>query len=438
VAGRVRSVRDHGGVVFATLTDAGCDVQLLLEDSRAGVGAVREFTGLVDVGDWLLVVAEPGCSRNGTPSLLVDSWSTVAKALHPLPFGRLEDPETRLRQRSTDLIVHPDALGPLRDRARVLAALRRTLDADGFCEVETPMLQTVHGGATARPFRTHSFAHGMDLSLRIAPELALKRLVVAGMGPVYEIGRNFRNEGADATHNPEFTSLEAYLPHADYEDMRRLAERLVTEAARAVHGAAVVPLPTGPDGAYELTDISAPWPVVPVLDAVSRAVGRPVSTDTGLDELLGLACEHHVSVREDAGPGTLIEALYGALVEPLTMTPTFYVDFPEETSPLTRPHRCRPGLVERWDLVVAGTELGTAYSELTDPLEQRRRLVQQSLRAAAGDVEAMEVDEDFLLALELGMPPTGGLGIGVDRLAMLVSGTNIRGVLSFPFVKPLR
>ena len=246
VAGRVRSLRDHGGVVFATLTDAGADVQLLVEASRAGSEAVRELTGLVDVGDLLLVVAEPGCSRNGTPSLLVDSWTMLAKALHPVPFGRFEDPEARVRQRSTDLVVHPAALEPLRDRARVLAALRSTLDAEGFCEVETPMLQTVHGGATARPFRTHSFAHGMDLSLRIAPELALKRLVVAGMGPVYEIGRNFRNEGADATHNPEFTALEAYLPHADYQDMRRLAERLVTEAARAVHGAAVVPLPTGP------------------------------------------------------------------------------------------------------------------------------------------------------------------------------------------------
>jgi lysyl-tRNA synthetase class 2 len=399
---------------------------------------VREFTCLVDVGDLLLVRADPGCSRNGTPSLLVESWTMLAKALHPVPFGRFEDPEARARQRSTDLVVHPAAIEPLRDRARVLAALRRTLDAEGFCEVETPMLQTVHGGATARPFRTHSFAHGMDLSLRIAPELALKRLVVAGMGAVYEIGRNFRNEGADATHNPEFTALEAYLPHADYHDMRRLAERLVVEASRAVHGAAVLPLPTGPDGTLELTDISAPWPVVPVLDAVSRAVGRAVSMDTELDELLGLAAEHHVGVREDAGPGALIEGLYGALVEPRTMLPTFYTDFPEETSPLTRPHRCVRGLAERWDLVVGGIELGTAYSELTDPIEQRRRLVQQSLRAAAGDVEAMEVDDDFLLALELGMPPTGGLGLGVDRLAMLVSGTNIRGVLSFPFVKPRR
>ncbi|MBV9830179.1 MAG: bifunctional lysylphosphatidylglycerol synthetase/lysine--tRNA ligase LysX, partial [Marmoricola sp.] len=236
VAGRVRAVRDHGGVVFATLTDAGHDVQLLLDEHGARCHTVHEFTALVDVGDLLLVDAVPGHSRNGTPSLMVSRWTMLAKALHPMPFDGLADPETRLRQRSTDLVVNPAEVEPLRARAKVLRSLRGTLDGDGFTEVETPILQTVHGGATARPFRTHSFAHGVDLSLRIAPELALKRLVVGGMGPVYEIGRNFRNEGADATHNPEFTVLEAYLPHADYCDMRRLAQRLVTDAAVAVHG----------------------------------------------------------------------------------------------------------------------------------------------------------------------------------------------------------
>ncbi len=259
VAGRVRAVRDHGGVVFATLTDAGHEVQLMLEKKgEPGCRTVNEFTALVDVGDLLLVDAVPGCSRNGTASLMVERWTMLAKALHPMPFDGLADPETRLRQRSTDLIVHPAEVEPLRARARVLRSLRDTLDAGGFTEVETPVLQTVHGGATARPFRTHSFAHGVDLSLRIAPELALKRLIVAGLGPVYEIGRNFRNEGADATHNPEFTALEAYLPHADYRDMRHLAQRLVTDAAVAVHGRPVLPLPTGPDGRLELVDVSVP------------------------------------------------------------------------------------------------------------------------------------------------------------------------------------
>jgi lysyl-tRNA synthetase class 2 len=429
VTGRVRSLRDHGGVVFADLVDAGASVQLLVEGPVA-----EELSRLVDLGDLLLVEATPGCSRNGTPSLVVTGWTMLAKALHPIPFERFSDPETRLRQRSTDLLVNAEGADALRARSRVLRALRSTLDGAGFCEVETPILQTVHGGATARPFRTRINVYGMDLYLRIAPELYLKRLVVGGLGAVYEIGRNFRNEGVDATHNPEFTSLEAYLPQADYDDMRRLAEQLVRAAAVAVHGSPVLPI--GPGGT--LVDVSSPWPVVTVMSAVSEAVGQPISLDTDMDVLLELAKRHGVPLKGDAGPGAVIEELYAELVEPHTVFPTFYVDFPAETSPLTRPHRSEPGLVERWDLVVAGMELGTAYSELTDPAEQRRRLVDQSLKAAAGDVEAMEVDEDFLRALELGMPPTGGIGIGVDRLAMLLLGTNIRGVLSFPFAKPLR
>ena len=273
--------------------------------------------------------------------------------------------------------------------------------------------------------------------MRIAPELYLKRLVVAGMGPLFEIGRNFRNEGADATHNPEFTSLEAYEPFGDYTTMRLLTESLVKNAATAVHGAPVLPL-LRPDGEYELVDVSAPWPVVTVLDAVSAAVGRPIDLATDFDVLLELARRHEIPIHEGMGPGALIEDLYAELVEGATVHPTFYVDFPVETSPLTGPHRTQPGLVERWDLVVNGMELGTAYSELTDPLEQRRRLTDQSLKAALGDPEAMEVDEEFLRALETGMPPTGGLGIGVDRLAMLIIGTSIRGVLTFPFVRPAR
>lgn len=438
VAGRVRGIRDHGGVVFATLTEAGHDVQVLLERIKVGGGPLRDFAALVDIGDLVAVDGATGRSRTGSPVVLVETWTMLAKALHPVPFNGLEDARTQLRQRPTHLLVHPQEGHRLRQRAAVVDALRRILQSQGFLEVETPILHTVHGGATARPFRTFINAYGTDLSLRIAPELYLKRLVVGGLGPIFEIGRNFRNEGADATHNPEFTALEAYQPHADYMTMLRLTEVLVRAAAVAVHGSALVPLRPDSDqgGQPELVDISEPWPVVPVLQAVSAAVGADLTLDTDFDVLLGAARAHGVPVHDGMGPGAVLEALYGELVEPATTSPTFYIDFPVETSPLARPHRTASGLAERWDLVINGVELGTAYSELTDPLEQRARLTAQSLRAAAGDPEAMEVDEDFLYALETGMPPTGGLGIGVDRLVMLLTGTNIRSVLSFPFVRP--
>jgi lysyl-tRNA synthetase class 2 len=441
VVARVRELRDHGAVVFVTLEDAGARVQALLETSRTGRRSLGRFTAAVDTGDLVRLAGRTGRSRTGTPSLLVNDWRLEAKALHPVPWRGLDDPEARVRRRSTDLLVHPAQVELLRRRSTVVATLRRTLAERGFLEVETPMLHVTHGGASARPFRTHINAYGIDLALRIAPELHLKRLLVGGLGPVFELGRSFRNEGADATHNPEFTSLEVYEPHADYVDMRLLAENLVREAAVAVHGRPVIPLPPpgrvrdGLDG-VELVEIGASFPVVPVLDAVSRAVGLPVGPDTDLDVLLDLAARHGITVPDDAGWGHVVEELYGRLVEPVTVLPTFYTDFPVETSPLVHPHRTERGLVERWDLVVAGMEVGTAYSELTDPVEQRRRLTEQSLKAAAGDPEAMEVDEDFLHALELGMPPTGGLGIGVDRLVMLLTNTPIRSVLTFPFVRP--
>ena len=433
-AGRVRALRDHGGVVFVDLTGGGASVQLVLEASGLpdSLGTFRHF---VDTGDLLVVRGVRGASRNGTRSVLVRSWRVAAKALHPIPFGGLTDPQARMRRRSADLIVHPEQTPVLRNRSAVIASLRRTLDADGFLEVETPVLHPVHGGATARPFSTHSNAYNQDLYLRIAPELYLKRLVVGGMGRVYELGRNFRNEGADATHNPEFTSLEAYQPGGDYRTVQALTERLVREAAVAVHGRAA--LPPAASG-QEWIDLGPPWRTVTVLQAVSEAVGLDVSLDTPVARLYQVARERGVPVAENRGAGAVIEELYGELVEPATQTPTFYLDFPEETSPLTAAHRSKPGLVERWDLVIRGMELGTGYSELVDPVDQRERLTRQSLLAAGGDAEAMELDRDFLAALELGMPPTGGLGIGVDRLVMLLTGLNIRSVLSFPFVRPAR
>jgi len=441
LSGRIRSVRDHGGVVFATLTDRDAVVQLLLERDRLDPAAFDAFRHLVDRGDIVAVTGTLGFSRNTTPSLVVERWSVLAKAFHPIPFGRLTNPETRLRLRSTDLIANPQQAELLRQRSAVVTALRRTLDKAGYTEVETPILQRIHGGASARPFKTHINAYGLDLSLRIAPELYLKRLVVGGLGAIYEIGRDFRNEGADATHNPEFTALEAYQPGADYNTMRVLTQTLITSAATAVHGRAVLPGPTTRTDRRGTSDATwipllGTWPVVPVLEAVSRAVGVPISLDTEIEALLDLAHDNGISVQNRSGSGAVIEALYASLVEPATITPTFYADFPQDTSPLAAVHRSKPGLVERWDLVVRGMEIATGYSELTDPLDQRRRLTAQSLKAAAGDPEAMELDEDFLYALETGMPPTGGIGLGVDRLVMLLTNTTIRSVLTFPFVKP--
>ncbi|MGP9845003.1 bifunctional lysylphosphatidylglycerol synthetase/lysine--tRNA ligase LysX [Brachybacterium sp. 107] len=447
VAGRVRHVREHGAVVFADLCAGRESLQIILDEASTGPGPLDLWRRTVDLGDLVHLTGRPGHSRRGTPSLLVDSWAMAAKALHPVPFDGLVDPDSRLRQRSLDLVVHPRGAGLLRARSTVLTAVREQLLREGAQEVETPILQSVHGGANARPFSTHINAYDLDLSLRIAPELALKRLLVGGLGPIFEIGRNFRNEGADATHNPEFTSLETYWPFQDYTDMRRLTERLVKAAARSLYGAEVLPLrdvrtaePVGTDPGDRLqallTDVSGPWPAIPMAEAVSQAVGRRVDVETDIDELTALAAAHEVPLRGDMGPGAVLEELYGELVEPQTIRPTFYTDFPAETSPLTAPHRTRPGLVERWDLVACGMEIGTAYSELTDPIDQRERFTAQSLKAAAGDPEAMEIDEDFLRALEAGMPPAGGLGIGMDRLVMLLTDTTIRDILTFPFVRP--
>lgn len=432
VAARVWRKRDHGGVLFLDLRDGSATLQVAME---SGVPDQRLAARTLDRGDIIVVEGALGASRTGSPVLHATGWELASKTLDPLPLTRPQDPDLRARDRVTDLLLNPPGLDLLRQRSAIVSATRDVLRAHGFGEVETPQLVAVHGGASARPFRTMANAYGMELCLRIAPELALKQLIVAGMGPIYEIGRNFRNEGADATHNPEFTSLEAYQPWADYTTMRLLTEDILTTAATAVHGSAALPL-RQPDGTYALTDCPAPWRVRSVCEAVSEAVGEEVSVDGDFDRLTALAMAHDIRLRPTQGPGAIIEELYGQLVEPVTVEPTFYVDFPAETSPLTAPHRSLPGLAERWDLVINGMEVGTAYSELTDPVLQRRVLTAQSLAAAAGDPEAMEVDETFLHALEVGMPPTGGLGLGVDRMVMAITGVTIRDALAFPFVRP--
>lgn len=442
VSGRIRHLRRHGGVVFADLIDRDVTVQVVLErDSLDGDFAA--LTDALDTGDIVVVTGRRGPSRTGTPSVLATGLTPAAKALVPIPFEGIGNAEFRARHRSLDLLVNPAALRLLETRSQVMATTRRVLTERGFAEVETPVLNTVHGGATARPFHTYINAYSTPLTLRIAPELYLKRLLVAGSGPIFELSRNFRNEGADATHNPEFTSLEAYLPFSDYVDMARLTQQLIQTVATTIHGSPQLPLLTGGlddsgTPARELTDISGDWPLVPVCEALSQRLAAPISLDTDMEILMELARDHGIAQTPTMGPGAIIEELYGELVEAETVTPTFYCDFPAETSPLTGPHRSKPGLVERWDLVINGMEVGTAYSELADPIEQRRRLTEQSWKAAHGDAEAMEVDEDFLAALEAGMPPAGGLGIGMDRLVMLMTNTTIREVLTFPFVRPRR
>jgi lysyl-tRNA synthetase, class II len=433
VAGRVVLMRDHGTLCFATIRDWTGDLQVMLTEDSIGAKALDDWKSIVDLGDHVAVSGEVVTTRRGELSVLAGRFELAAKCLHPLPDKHrgLADPESRVRARYLDLVINPDARTLLKARGAVLHALRSALVSQGYLEVETPILQPVHGGANARPFITRSNAYGMGLYLRIAPELYLKRLAVGGVAKVFELGRTFRNEGVDATHNPEFTMLEAYQAYGDYTSMRELARELVLAAARAAHGKPVAHRPNG-----EEVDLSGEWPVVTVHDAVGAALGEPVTPDTSLEELRGLADAARVPLNPSWDRGHVLLELYERLVESGTDAPTFYTDFPTEVSPLTRAHRADPRLAERWDLVAFGMELGTAYTELVDPMEQRRRLTAQSLLAAGGDVEAMELDEDFLHALEYAMPPTGGLGLGVDRLMILLTGRTIRETLPFPLVRP--
>ncbi|AHH94446.1 bifunctional lysylphosphatidylglycerol synthetase/lysine--tRNA ligase LysX [Kutzneria albida] len=437
VAGRVIALREVGRLCFAQLRDFTGELQVLLRVDELGPERLASWKSAVDLGDHVGVHGEVMTSRTGELSVQAESWTITAKCLHPLPDKRkgLADPEARVRQRYLDLVVNPDAARMLRVRSDVVRSARDYLHDHGYLEVETPMLQSVHGGATARPFVTHINAYDMRMYLRIAPELYLKRLCVAGVDKVFELNRNFRNEGADATHNPEFTMLEAYQAYADYTTMLHLARGLIQHAAMAAHGE-IVAKGIAPDGKPVEHDISGEWPIVRVHEAVSAAFGEEVTADTSAEVLRKQCQRAGVPVREEAGVGDMVLEAYEHLVEPFTTAPTFYTDFPTDVSPLTRQHRVDPRLAERWDLVAFGAEIGTAYSELTDPVEQRRRLEAQSLRAASGDVEAMELDEDFLRALEHGMPPTGGLGMGVDRLLMMLTGASIRQTVLFPFVRP--
>lgn len=433
VAGRVVHIRIGGKLCFATLQDGdGVRLQVMISLDGVGEQALAAFKADVDLGDIILVHGEVISSKRGELSVLAAEWSMAAKALRPLPNLHKDlSEESRVRQRYVDLIVRPAAREVVRTRAGVVRALRDSFHRREFLEVETPMLQVQHGGASARPFSTHMNAFDMDLYLRIAPELFLKRAVVGGIDRVFEINRNFRNEGADSTHSPEFTMIEAYQAYGDYNQMAVLTRELIQEAALAVRGSTMVTLADGTE-----YDLGGEWAQITLYGSLSEVLGREVTPQTPLADLIEVAKQHDVPVLARYGPGKLIEELFEALIVPKLYAPTFVMDYPEETAPLTRAHRKIPGLAEKWDLYVRSFELATAYSELVDPVVQRERFIAQARLAATGDDEAMVLDEDFLRAMEHGMPPSGGMGMGLDRLLMAITGLGIRETVLFPLVKP--
>jgi lysyl-tRNA synthetase, class II len=433
VAGRVMLSRNGGKLCFATLRDGTGEIQAMISLDRVGEDALAAWKLDIDLGDHVGVTGEVISSRRGELSILADSFAITAKALRPLPDKHkgLTANESRVRQRYLDLMTNPAARQLAEVRAAVTRSVREELHKRGYLEAESPVLQTLHGGANARPFTTHINAYDLDLYLRIALELYLKRLVVGGIDRVYEIGRIFRNEGADATHNPEFTMLEVYEAYGDYNTQATLTRELLQAAAEAAHGRQVAVRPDGTE-----VDISGIWRETTVHGALSEALGEEVTPDTAEHELRLHAADQGIELQPGWSRAQVLLELYEHLVEARTVEPTFYRDFPVEVSPLTRQHRVDPRLAEKWDLVAFGTEIATAYSELIDPVEERARLTAQSLLAAGGDPEAMQLDEDFLRALEYGMPPSGGMGMGIDRMLIMLTGAPIRETVLFPLVKP--
>jgi len=436
VAGRVVFVRNTGKLCFATLQEGdGTRLQAMLSLAEVGEESLAAWKSEVDLGDFVFVHGRVICSKRGELSVMADDWTMVSKALRPLPTLHKElSEESRVRQRYADLLVRQEARDMVRTRAHVLRSLRRTLDEHGFIEVETPQLQLIHGGAAARPFHTHLNAFDIPMTLRIALELFLKRAVVGGVDRVYEIGKTFRNEGIDSTHSPEFTMLEFYQAYGDQFTAAELTRELVLNAAKAAGvGTTVV------DYRGNEVDLSGEWRWLPIVDAVSEALGEEVSPaedEESVRRLRKLADTRGIELRPAWGAGEIILELFEQLVEHTLIQPTFVCDYPESVRPLARGHRTTPGLVEAWDLIIGGIELAPSYTELVDPVIQRERLVEQSLLAAGGDPDAMQLDEDFLRALEYGAPPMGGTGIGVDRLVMLLTGKPMREVILFPTVKP--
>ena len=431
LAGRIVHLRNTGKLCFASLQSGdGSRIQAMVSLAEVGEESLADWKDFVDLGDHVFVSGEVISSRRGELSVLVSQWKIAAKTLRPLPNLHVElSEETRVRARYLDLIAREGARKMVRDRSASVASLRKTFADHGYLEVETPMLQTMHGGASARPFVTHSNAFDTELFLRIAPELFLKRAVVGGIERVFEINRNFRNEGADSTHSPEFAMVEAYQAYGDYRQMADLTQEMIQKAAHAIGDSLVVTLADGTD-----YDFGGEWDRISMLDSLNAACGWSITAHTPLEELRGYADSVGVEVGQPT-PGKYIEELWEHFVKPGLTRPTFVMDFPVDTSPLVRDHRSESGLVEKWDLYVRGFELATGYSELVDPVIQRERFVEQAKLGAAGDPEAMRLDEEFLRALEYGMPPSGGMGMGVDRLLMALSGLGVRETILFPLVK---
>jgi len=432
VAGRVVFSRNTGKLCFASLQAGdGSRIQAMVSLAAVGEESLQLWKELVDLGDHVFVSGEVISSRRGELSIMVSEWRIASKAVLPLPNLHSElSEESRVRSRFLDLIVRDRARETVIARAKVNASLRATFASHGFLEVETPMLQVQHGGASARPFITHSNAFDADLYLRIAPELFLKRAVVGGIDRVFEINRNFRNEGADSTHSPEFAMLEAYQAYSDYNGIADLTQELIQNAAIAVSGSTTV---TWADGTEY--DLGGQWDRLSMYGSLSEAAGREITPETPFEDLVALAEAEGVELPPHPIHGKLVEELWEHFVKPGLVRPTFVMDFPVDTSPLVREHRSIAGVVEKWDLYVRGFELATGYSELVDPVIQRERFVEQAKLAARGDLEAMRIDEEFLRALEHGMPPTGGMGMGIDRLLMAVTGLGIRETILFPLVK---
>ena len=437
VAGRVMTRRVMGKLAFFTLADETGTIQLFLE--KAGLEAQREgwfkqITSLVDAGDWIGVTGTLRRTDRGELSVKVSDWRMLTKALQPLPdkWHGLADVEKRYRQRYLDLVVSPETRETFRRRARLVSGIRRWLDERDFLEIETPVLQSEPGGADARPFETHHNTLDLPLTLRIATELHLKRLVVGGFERVYELGRIFRNEGISTRHNPEFTTVEIYQAYSDYEGMMELTEQMIASVCQDVCGSTTI--------TYQGTEINlaAPWRRATMHALVQDATGLDFHGFSSRDQAAEAMTAKGLHVPELADSiGRLLNEAFEQAVEATLIQPTFVTDYPVEISPLARPHRSKPGLVERFELFIVGREHANAFSELTDPVDQRQRLEAQQERKAAGDLEAQGLDEDFVTALEVGMPPTGGLGIGIDRLVMLLTDSpSIRDVIAFPLLRP--
>src|SRR5690625_5212720 len=434
VAGRIMHLRDTGKLVFLTLQDGnGLRLQIMVSQKAIGADAMAQLKADVDLGDHFFARGKVGVSKRGELSVFAQEWALAAKALRPLPTLHKDLTErVRVRQRYIDLITRDEAREMVHTRAEMMRALREELHNREYVEVETPMLQVQHGGAAARPFATHMNAYDMDLYLRIAPELFLKRAVVGGVERVFEINRNFRNEGADSSHSPEFAMLEAYEAYSDYNGMADLTQDVVQQAALDVFGSTRLTLADGSE-----YDVGGDWARIGLYDSLSEALGEKITPQTPIEELIihaervGLEIDKSLAI-----PGKVVEEVWEFLVGDHLHEPTFVMDYPEDTSPLTRQHRSEPGKAEKWDLYVRGFELATAYSELVDPVIQRERFEAQSRLAAKGDPEAMQLDEDFLEAMEYAMPPSGGMGMGMDRLLMALTGLGIRETITFPLVKP--